>query len=448
MRTHTGKTRQTARAGGVSRRTGWRRAAAGLLTLVLGASLPSRAQSDFSSAISESEALFQQGRQALSEGALPQAIERLSNAVARRPNELAYAVALAQAYIAAARWSDAESLLGTLERSHGDEQPLIETQAELDAARGRWSAVDQALSPLEERLSVSAALNLAMARNALDRGAEAVGVLRRATARLPEDARLWLALVDLILERDQNALAIRRVAEAAEHGHRGPEFAQRLAQAYLNQGAALGALSTVRVEDGRPGQFVRGGLLVEAAAAPDEFLCAPPESALYQIRKALDHGLNTPEARVLHARVWLAADRPRAALAVLGDLDNDSLHRADAGALHTIIDASLAAGDTAGAIRACGVFERRFGATRPSNARQAFLDIAEACNQRGLDCLYREFLGKAAAMTPDDMDLRLRLADALWDAGQKAQACESYRRLLRQAPLHAGRERALHRLAE
>jgi tetratricopeptide (TPR) repeat protein len=395
-----------------------------------------------------SDVLYERGVQLLESGAGADAIAHLALAVAKRPDELRYAAVLARAYLSAGREAEAKSLLETLRRSHPDDALLIEAQAHLDAAGKHWEAVDAGLAPIEERLSPDGALRWAEALAALGRSGEAVSALRRAVARNPREERLWLAVVDGALDRKQDALALRWVGEAAKHGCDGPAFQLRAAQAYLDQGATLGPVRVIRVPDGKAGQFVPAGLLVERQARAGEFLCAPAESALFQIRAALDRGLDTPEAHVLHARVWLAAGRPHAALGALRTQRQGLLSAADEPILRAYVETCLAAGALPDAVRALRSYERLGPKADADFLRRAFLQVAERYNQRGEDGLFREFLRRAVELAPDDMAACLRLGDALWDADRKTEAQTWYRRVVQQRPLNPQLERVLERLAE
>ncbi|MEW6252181.1 MAG: tetratricopeptide repeat protein, partial [Planctomycetota bacterium] len=188
-------------------------------------------------------------------------------------------------------------------------------------------------------------------------------------------------------------------------------------------------------------------LLVEARPGPEQFLCCPPDSALYQLRAALDAGLDDPAAHVLHARIWQQLGRPDVGLALLRSRSVALLADPQPALLEVFADLSLATGNIADYLR----FQRRRAERDQANASDilstAYLTAADRHSERGDEALCLCCLRRAQRLRPDDPDLLLRLADMAWGAGRSTEARTLYHRLLELRPAHPQRARLLERLA-
>jgi tetratricopeptide (TPR) repeat protein len=315
------------------------------------------------------------------------------------------------------------------------------------AARGTPSAPPVTVPPADAARA-EAERELALARTHLARGEtrQAEEVLARAVRCAPADEALQLAWVDVALTRRQHATALRRVTEATRYLGPRPALHLRAAQAYFQLGQLLGQANVRTVPNGRAGQFCAGRLLAEARGNTT-FLTCPPESALYQVRLALDGGLDTPGAHVLHARIWQRLERPRLALAILNNRAAVLLKDPEEGVLELFAELSLRTGDLGGFLRYERTRAVRAGPQQDAILFEAYRTLAAAYAQRGDEAPYVEWLYRAAQLRPDHEDTLLKLADAEWAAGRQPSAAALYRRLLRLIPDHRERRRMLSRIA-
>lgn len=263
-----------------------------------------------------------------------------------------------------------------------------------------------------------------------------------------QDERLWLARIDRALHDRQAALALERIRQAEARVGPNAQLHFRAAQAYYQLGQALGGTRVLRVPGGRAGQFFGDWLLVERRREPDWFLCCPRQSALYQMRQALDAGLDEPAAHCLHARIWQQAGRPEVGWSILRGHETLLLERPSPQTLASFAELALAVGALDDFLR----YAHRRAALEPRHGTAILADAyrraAERCSQRGDELLCRALLRCALALVPDDAELALRLADSLWDAGARDEARLWYRRVLEREPAHRARTRVLRRLAE
>lgn len=254
--------------------------------------------------------------------------------------------------------------------------------------------------------------------------------------------------VDEALEQGRAALALQLLQRAAPGLREQPAGALRAARAYFQLGVLLGEAEVRTVVDGRTGQFAGDFLLVEPRPGPHRFLCCPRASALYQLRAALDGGLDDPTAHLLHARIWHRLGRPEVALAILRARADVLLNAAGEDVLDTYSEIALEADALADYLRCAALRAARCPERRHTIMRDACLTLAERYGQRGDETLHIEWLRRAVRHQPDETDLWLRLADAEWAAGRTEEATRHYGRVLQASPGHADRGRILQRLAE
>jgi len=275
-----------------------------------------------------------------------------------------------------------------------------------------------------------------------------VQTTRSSQPAAPDEGARRLTEINAALAEQRFALALERIHAAPPPMRETPAFQWRAAQAYFNLGAMLGQSEVRTVPGGRAGRFVDRWLLVELQSEPDRFLCCPPESALYQLRQALDAGLDEPAAHVLHARIWQRLGRPQVGLGILKSRAAILLASPDDAVLKAFADLALDAGALPEYLR----YERRRAELHPEQREailfNACLTAAERYSRAGDEQLYLQWLDRAAHLRPNDVETLLRLADAEWATGRAAQAAPLYRRLLTLSPDHPQRGHILERLAD
>lgn len=254
---------------------------------------------------------------------------------------------------------------------------------------------------------------------------------------------LWQ--IDAALAANRPSEALRRsAASSIRHDH--PQLQWRAARAYAALGQLTGTL-TVQTREGHAGQFAGDVLLIEPRGS-DRFLCCPRASALFQVRQALDGGLRTPGAHLLHARCWLALERPQVALQVVRGAEPALLDDATPETLTTLAQIALAADSLPDYLRYERLRARLDPAHRAALLSSAYLIAAERYSAQGDAALCLHWLRRAARLRPDDAGLLLRIADIEWADGNRAAAGDLYERLLLVAPQHPQCSRARERLAE
>ena len=331
--------------------------------------------------------------------------------------------------------------------------PLTEITPMVDLARAyrlsnNWQSIVQLLAPRVAALDDAGLILLAEAYDGAGESQHAEDLLSKAVRDLPDHETLWLVLIDRTISHRQYGLAVRYVAQARHRVGASARLDYRAAVAYFHMGQGLGKTRVVRIPDGQPGQFVAAGLLIDRRTDSNEFLCCPPESAMYCLRRALDAGFDEPEAHCMHARLWIEARRPETAFAIIQNHEADWIESKSDELLGTMADIALACGKIEEYLR----YARRRAECTPQKREEilfeAYLAAARQYNLRGDANMWRELLCRAIALRPDDANVMLQLGDAFWETDQHDQARLWYRRVLEREPRHTERRRILERLEE
>lgn len=288
-------------------------------------------------------------------------------------------------------------------------------------------------------------LRLAEVLVAADRADEADHLLAEAAEAGRAGASLWFAWIDLALDQGRWATALRRVGRARDEIGESAGLHARAARAYFERGRLLGKAEVRDVPDRRTGQFCGPWLLVESRG-PGRFLCCPADSAVYQVRAALDAGSEAGSLHVLHARIWQKLGKPDVGLTLLESYGPVLSAEATPAMLQAGMDLSLEAGDPVRFLR----YGRRYAGldadARDDRLSTIYARLAEHYARQGEPTLHREFCRRAWELRRDQVDLALRLAEAEWATERRAEAERLYRRVLRLAPEHPQRREIRARL--
>ncbi|MCG3127886.1 MAG: hypothetical protein CHACPFDD_02759 [Phycisphaerae bacterium] len=398
-------------------------------------------------AAADSSALFRAGCEKLESGDALAGVDLLLSAVTRQPENDEYLIRLLEAYVRAGQPETACRVLDNALQADSRRLRVRLAGARHAAGAADWRRVELLLGPALEQLDPPDMLLLAEARRQTAGAGAARALLEGALKRWPACEALWLAILDDALRGGRPVAALRMVREAVRAAGPLPSLHLRAAQAHFALGRILGNTCIRACPHGREGQFDGDWLLLERHGEGSDFLCCPADSAVYQLRRALDGGLDEPAAHVLHARIWLTARKPQIAMQIVRAREAALLKADDPEVLAGLIDVALAADALPEFLAYLRAAAQRDSARATEILRDGYVRLAERYGERGEVRLYHEWLERAVAEVPRDVGLRLRLADALWDAGQRVAAVEHYRRLIELSPEHPQRVRIAERVA-
>jgi tetratricopeptide (TPR) repeat protein len=249
-------------------------------------------------------------------------------------------------------------------------------------------------------------------------------------------------------------LAQKRFAKAAESyetagslGLSSGAYHFKLASVYFNLRNFVGHVGTAEVIGGKPGEIKNDLYLIDPVPGQtDAFYVAGPRSALYQVVKAQQLGVDVFDIRFLEANTWLSARRFANAERIYAGLE-EKVTKDEAG-LYWFYRAQAALGleDYDGYLAR---LEKAIAAEpdvyKPTLA-DALVTVANRYQQRGESDRYVEYLTKAVGANPLSAQLHLALGDAYWLASQREPAVQQYRLVLELEPDHGQRVRLLNRI--
>lgn len=397
-----------------------------------------------------SDELFETGSQKLLAGDAAGAVLDLREALARRPEHVPTVLRLAEASAAAGDRAEALRLLANLLTQRPEAMDVRIALARERLRAGQFDAAVETLRARHDELTAEGMLLLAEVYAAAGRGDAQAETLAEAVRRFRESEAAWTARIECALRADQCGRALRLVREAEQALGPRPVLHLLAALCYFELGQYLGRTEVREVKGARAGQFREGWMLVEARDEPDHYLCCPAESALYRLRQALDNGCDQPRAHILHAKIWRELGRPALGLAILQAREAALLEPGSAvldEALETLAGLALESDRIDEYLR----YVRLMADRRPDQADEillaTYLKVAERYNQGGDAGLCAAFLRRAMTLRPDDLELKLRCADAEWDAQRHEEARRLYRMVLEAEPTHPQRVRMLERVA-
>ncbi|MBW7905205.1 MAG: tetratricopeptide repeat protein [Phycisphaerae bacterium] len=391
--------------------------------------------------------LLTEAAQRLERGDAATAIGALRAALALRPGHVETILKLCEACLLAGRGDEALALVESAFAEQPGALPLRVRLAELRERAGRPGAAAALLAPIADELPPEASIMLASLHARGGHGAEGERVLERALARDGASQALWLAYIDAALSEGHAGVALRRTMSAVARIGWRAELHLRAAQAHFAQGNVLGDTQVRRVPEGRAGQFSGDWLLLEARE-DGRFLCCPAESAMHQVRRALDGGCDEPAAHLLHARLWLRAGRAEVAWRIVAAHAPRLTAAGDPEVLAALGEVALAAGEVREFLRFAQARADALPEQRDVLLCAAYREAAEHYGRSGDAVLHAAMLRNAAAHCGPDTGLMLRLADAEWVVGRKESAVRGYRQVLERAPGHPERARLLSRIGE
>ena len=265
----------------------------------------------------------------------------------------------------------------------------------------------------------------------------------------PRSGDDFYQLANIYLAQNQFAKAAEAYEKARALGIDSAVLHFKLASVYFNLRNYLGRVTTAEVIGGQVGQIKNDLLLLDAAPGKkDAFYVSPPTSAIFQVVRAQQMGIDLPQIRFLEANIWLNARRFARADAIYKALEG-KIEKADTG-LFWFDWAQAALGlddyDTylARLNKAIDTEPKTYKPTLPD----AYVTLAARYQQRGDNKRYIEYLLKAVQANPLSAGLHLTLGDALWQLNDRAQARQQYRLVLELEPDHADRVRLLNRIRE
>jgi tetratricopeptide (TPR) repeat protein len=394
----------------------------------------------------EADTQFTKGREALFQGKYDEAVSLLGKAVAADKTKTSYRLHLARAYRYAGKDAEAISNLEEILKAAPDHVEAGQMLGELYSAAKRWKDVVRVLDPLlKYRHDYPTYHMLAEAQNNLDERDKARKNYEEALKLNPQSASDHYQLGNLYLAANFFALAADSFHEALRLGLDSPVLRYKLGSAYFNLRNYFGAVSVQSIKSGTPGTIHGAWYLIEPVPGQkDVFRCAPENSAIYQIARAVADGIeDRPDIHVLRATIYLNARRYAQAyemFAKIGPTVKDDK------ALFYYYYAQAAFG-TGQYDRYLDLLEeaiRLDPAAYKATRVDAYLSVADQYNEAGDLDKYIDYLVKAVTESPQTASLHLKLGYAYEEARRPDPAVAQWRMVLDIEPDHPERTRLLN----
>jgi len=395
---------------------------------------------------SEAEQWFAKGREALYQGKYDEAVELLGKAVAADKTKTNYRLHLARAYRYAGKDDQAIANLEEIVKAAPDHVEAGQALGELYSAAKRWKDVVRVLEPLlKYRHDYPTYHMLAEAQNNLDDREKARKSYEEALKLNPQSASDHYQLGNIYLAGNFFALAAESYQSALRLGLDSPVLRYKLGSAYFNLRNYFGNITVQTVKSGTVGGVHGTWYLIEAVPAQkDVFRCAPENSAIYQIAKALADGIeDRPDIHVLRATIYLNARRYAQAYEIFTKIRPTV--KEDKGLFYYYYaQAAFGAGQYDRYLelleQAIKLDPVAYKATRVD----AYLAVADQYNQAGDLDKYIEFLTKAVAESPQTASLHLKLGYAYEEVRKFDRAIAQWRLVLDLEPDHPQRIKLLN----
>ena len=240
-------------------------------------------------------------------------------------------------------------------------------------------------------------------------------------------------------------LAQKRFAKAAEAyesagtlGVSSAVYHFKLASVYFNLHSYLGTVTTAEVIGGQAGQIKNELFLIDPRAGQERHvLRGRPASAMFQVTKAQQMGIDIFEIRFLEANIWLSARRFANADRIYAQIQ-EKVRKDDAGLYwFSWAQTALGVNDYDEYLKRLEKAIEAEPEVYKSTLADALVTVANRYQQRGENARYLEFLNKAVASNPLSARLHLTLGDAYWLASQREKSIEQYKLVLELEPDHA-----------
>jgi tetratricopeptide (TPR) repeat protein len=396
----------------------------------------------------KAQELFEAGRKLFFQGDYPGAVEKLTSAAAADPSKSGYKLLLAKAHRLAGSADKATAALEEILKTNPDH---VEAGIELAELLSPQKQADRVIAVLEPLLKYKHDYPLyhllGEAHYQKEHLDKARHYFEEAIKLNGQSAIDHYQLGNIYLAQKRFAKAAQVYERAGQLGMTSGAYHFKLASVYFNLHRYLGKVTTAEIRGGEPGQIKNKMLLIDRVpGGKDVFYVAHPQSAIFQVAKAQELGIDIFEIRFLEANIWLSARRFDKADGIYAKLEKE-VKSTDAGLFwfywaQTALgldqyDSYLARMEKA-IVAEANVY-------KPMLA-DAYVTVATRYQQAGDTARYIEYLGRAVAENPLSARLHLSLADAYWLDNKRDKAIEQYKLVLELEPDHGQRVRLLNRI--
>lgn len=396
----------------------------------------------------KAEELFEDGRKLFFQADYAGAAAKLQQAVEANPTKTSYRLLLAKALRNAKQPDKAMTQLEEILKANADH---VEAAVELAEMLSPQKQPDRVIAVLEPLLKFKHDYPLyhllAEAHYQKEQFDKARTYYEEAVKLNPKSASDHYQVGNIYLAQKRFAKAAEAYETAGRLGMSSGVYHFKLASVYFNLHNYLGNIGTAEVLGGKTGEIKNEWFLVDPVPGKkDTFYAAGPRSAIYQVVKAQQMGIDIFEIRFLEANVWLNARRFANADRIYQALA-EKVKKEDAGLFwYHWSQTALGLEDYDAYLARLNKAIASDPDVYKSMLADALVTVANRHHQKGDSAKFLEYLGKAVATNPLSARMHLMLGDAEWVSSRKEKAIEQYRLVLELEPDHAERVRLLNRI--
>ena len=395
----------------------------------------------------KADKLFDQGQDALFRGEYNEAVKLLGQAVAADGTKTSFRLHLARAYRYAGKEKEAAGQLEEILKAAPDHVEAGQLLAEVYVRDKRWKDVVRVLQPLlTYRHDYPTYHMLAEAQYNLGEHEKARKNYEEAIKFNPRSASDHYQLGNIYLAGNFFALAAESYRSALRLGMESPVLHYKLGSAYFNLRNYFGRIAVRTVRSGTPGTISDSWYLVETVPGrKDTFHCAPEDSAIYQVAKALADGLaDRPDIHVLRASIYLNGRRYQHAYEMFAKIGPTVPKEDKALFFFYFAEAAFGTGRYGEYLDLLGEAIELDSEAYKATLVDAYQRVADQHNEAGQLDKYIEYLAKAVAESPRTASLHLKLGYAYEEAQKLAEAVIQWQMVLDLEPDHPDRTKLLN----
>lgn len=394
------------------------------------------------------EQLFQDGRKLYFQGKHLESIAQLEKAVATNGTKTAYKLLLAKAYRAVKQNDKAIKSLEALLKSNSEHVEAGLELAELLTPQKEPDRVIGMLKPLLKIKHVYPLYHLLgeayYEKEDFDQARKHFEEAVKLNAQNQDD---HYQLGNIYLAQKRFAKAANAYETASRLGLSSGVFHFKLASVYFNLHNYVGKIATAEIVGGEVGKIQNNLYLLSAVPGKaNTFHVATPKSAVFQVAKAQNVGIDVYEIRFLEANIWLSAHNYERADAVYEALQED-VPKEDLGLFWSQwSETALGLNDFGNYI---GRLKKAIEAEPDiykATLSDAYVTVANRHQQLGNNDKYISFLKDAVDLNPLSARLHATLGDAYWELSKRPAAIQQYKLVLELEPEFAQRVRLLNRI--
>jgi len=388
---------------------------------------------------------YEAGRNLFFLGEYDKAIEQFEAAVKADATKTIYRLYLAKALTNVGRTDEAEPLFADMLKENPDHVEAGMALAAIYAAKSKWQDVISVLVPLLEYKHDYTVYHM-LATAYYNRGEmkRARMHYEKAIEQNPNAPDDHYQLGNIYLGENRYAVAAEQYEKSMELGIDSAILHYKLGTAYSNLRNYLGNISEMVIKDGEPWKTKDGVYIIDPVPGKENtFYVSPSKSAVYQVQRAIEMGIDELDIYFLRANIFLGAGRYDKAYGLYKELEPKFMDPENPAKIPDT-EKALFCHQYAEAAFGMGLYDDFLNYTNESIKLEpdtykpalvdAYLRVANRKNQAGDQQGYIDYLKLVVNEKPGVASYHLLLANAYRDAKKFPDAVTQWKLVLELEP--------------